>query len=322
MLRNRYESIRTELGRRWVRLDPQTRALPKYVGRAIANFMQHGLRQAAALAYYAIFSIFPLSLLLAVAIGGILGPTVAQEQISRGLGLFLPNQTLQLFQSNVTDALQQGRSFGLLALAGLIWSATGLFSNITVSLDLIFHVPAGRSLWRQRFTAGIMAIILVVLITTSFVTSGVFRLATALSLDRPNSWLLIGTVSLPFGIDMVIFALLFRYVPARRVKWDAVWPAAIFGAVGWELLKAGFNWYLNNLANYQFIYGGIATAIVLLFWAYLIAGIFLFSAELCAQLDEWMTDQHQAEEEQRFLDSKLLSQVPGDIPQAEITEIK
>jgi len=294
----------------WEGLPASTRALPGYVNRALANFFRHGLRQAAALAYYAVFSIFPLSLLVAVAISGILGPTVAEEQIRRGLEIFLPGQTLDLFETNVSAALQQGRSFGLIAVAGLIWSGLGLFTNVTNALDIIFHVPSSRSLWRQRLVALAMALFLMLLIATSFILSGVLRLVEALSLERPSPWLLIGSYSLPFAIDMVMFAVLFRYVPARYVKWDAVWPASIFGAVGWELLKAGFNWYLDNLANFQFVYGSIATVIVLMFWAYLLASIFLLSAELCAQLNEWIFDQIKKEEAEIYLQSQPLSRLP------------
>jgi uncharacterized BrkB/YihY/UPF0761 family membrane protein len=111
---------------------------------------------------------------------------------------------------------------------------------------------------------------------------------------------------------MMIFALLFRYVPARRVYWDAVWPAAIFGAIGWEIAKTGFSWFLNNVANYQFVYGAIAAGIILLFWAYLIASIFLLSAEICAQLNEWLLDQHWQDEAQRFLEGKATPRLPSE----------
>jgi membrane protein len=280
----------------WQSQDEATRALPTFVGRAFRNFINTGTRQAAALAYYAIFSVFPLSLLLAVIINGVLGPTVTQQQMSSALAIFLPGKTAELLQTNVSDALKQGTSFGLVALVSLIWSGLGLFSNITSSLDLIFVVPARRSLWRQRLVALGMAIILVVLVTASFVTSGVLRLVSAALLEQPNTWITIGTLFLPWGLDMVIFALLFRYVPARHVHWDAVWPAAIVGAIGWELAKQGFIWYLQSVNNFQFIYGSIATAIVLLFWAYLMASIFLFSAELCAQLNEWFALQQEKEQ--------------------------
>lgn len=271
----------------WSRQDIATRELLTFVRQAIRNFYTTDTRQAAALAYYAIFSVFPLTLLLAVVISRLLGPVAAQEQIASALGLFLPPDTSSVLQDNITDAIRQGNSFTLIAVAGLIWSSLGLFSNITYSLDVIFMVPARRSLWRQRLVALLMTVILVVLVTASFVTSAVLRLISASLLGQTSSWLTIGGIFLPLGLNMVIFALLFRYVPSRDVHWDAVWPAAIFGAVGWELAKSGFVWYTNTVANVQFIYGGIATAIVLLLWAYLIAAIFLFSAELCAQLNQW-----------------------------------
>jgi membrane protein len=85
--------------------------------------------------------------------------------------------------------------------------------------------------------------------------------------------------------------MLFRYIPARHVHWEAIWPAAIFGGMGLELAKAGFTWYVDNLANFQVVYGSITTAIILLLSAYVIASIFLLSAELCAQLNAWVLDQ-------------------------------
>jgi membrane protein len=189
-----------------------------------------------------------------------------------------------LIIETINEALEQDTSFSIVAVVGLAWSGMGLFSNITLSLDQIFQVPHYRSMWRQRLVAVAMIVILVVLITTSFVTSGVLWLVSNFLLTGGtlSSWVRIASVFLPFGLNIVIYVLVFRFVPARVVYWDAVWPAAVVGAVGWELAKAGFSWYLANLANYALVYGSIATVIVLLFWAYLVASIFLFSAELCA----------------------------------------
>lgn len=284
----------------WSQRSDPTRALPAHLWRALLDFSQHGGRHAAALAYYTVFSLFPLSLLLAVGVSSLLGPTIAQEQITSGLKIFLPQDSISLLQENLTAALEQGGSFGLVAAVGLAWSALGLFSNISSSLDLIFHVPARRSLWRQRLLAFIMTITLIFLVMASFVTSGMLRLIAALLLDRPSVWVTAATSLLPLGLDVVIFALLFRYVPARRVSWDAVWPAAIMGAVGWELAKAAFEWYLTNLANFSLVYGGIATVIALMLWAYVIASVFLLSAELCEELDNWLARYFPPEEPARL----------------------
>lgn len=280
----------------WAQYDLATRLLPFYIWRAIINFGDYGNRQAAALAYYTVFSIFPLTLLLATAISRVLGAAVAQQQIANALRLFLPPESTADLMNSISQALEQNTSFGLIAIVGLIWSGLGLFSNITSSLDRIFHVPVSRSLWRNRLVAVIMIFILVVLVTASFVTSGILVLISSVFfLNSPSTWITIATVFLPLGLNMIIFVLLFRFVPARLVNWDAIWPAAIFGAAGWEIAKAGFRWYLANLANYQVVYGSIATVIVLLFSAYLLASIFIFSAELCAQLNEWLVRRHDSD---------------------------
>jgi membrane protein len=289
-------TFRQQIVEQWNALDPATRALPQYLWRAVVNFNTYGTPRAAALAYYAIFSIFPLSLLFAIAVGSILGDSLVENQIATALPLFLPPGTEQLLLDNISDkALELGRSAGLLGIAGLLWSALGLFSNVSSSLDLIFRVSARRSVWRHRLAALVMALILVLLVTASFVTSGVMGLTSALVAVYPSFWITVGTVFLPLGLNMVIFALLFHYVPAKQVYWDAVWPAALFGAIGWELAKEAFRWYLGNLANFDFVYSTIATVIILLLWTFLLASIFLFSAELCAQLNDWFLFQHEAE---------------------------
>lgn len=277
----------------WAEHDLATRLLPLYIWRAVTNFSRYGASRAAALAYYTIFSIFPLTLLLVIAINNLLGAAAAQQQVTSALLLFVPQEGATDIINTINQAIEQNRSFGLLAIAGLIWAGLGLFSNVTASLDLIFRVPTSRSLWRQRLVGLAMILMLAVLVTASFVTSGVLSLISALLVSRPSIWITIASVFLPLGVNMIIFVLLFRFVPARRVSWDAVWPAAIFGALGWELAKAGFAWYLRTLGNFQVIYGSIATVIVLLFWAYLLSSVFIFSAELCAQLNEWFTRLHE-----------------------------
>jgi membrane protein len=313
MLRTRFENAAHRFDRWWTKQSSSTRALPTYLSRALANYWRYGSRQAAALSYYAIFSVFPLSLLVTILVSRLVGPVVAQQQLTLALQPFLPpssSATLELFQTNVRQAIDQGSSFTLIAILFLIWSGLGLFSNITSALDFIFHVPSSRSLWSQRLIALVMALVLIALLVASFVTSAVLGLVSAVLLNPPSIWISIGAFFLPLGLDMMIFALLFRYVPARRVHWDAVWPAAIFGAIGWEIAKTGFSWFLNNVANYQFVYGAIAAGIVLLFWAYLIASIFLLSAEICAQLNEWLLDQHWQVEAQRFLEGKAVARLP------------
>lgn len=286
-----------QLGKRlgwwWSRRARTTRRLAHYLWQVVKNFNQYGTHQSAALSYYALFSLFPLVLLLAIVVNRLAGPSVGEEQIRQGLLFFLPGDTVNLLQDNISIALDQVEEFTLVAIIGLFWSALGFFSNLSTALDTIFRVPAARSLWRQRLLAFGMLLVLVVLIGTSFITFGLLRLLAAAFLDRPGIWVEVSVIFLPFSLEMVIFMLLFRYVPSIRVHWDAIWPAAIFGAAGWEIARALFVWYLENFANYALVYGSIATVIVLLLSVYLTASLLILSAELCARLNEWLHEDEQ-----------------------------
>ncbi len=298
-MRDHSKRMRQVALRWWSMRSATTRALPIILLNTLRSFGRYSSRQSAALAFFALFSLFPLMLLLAVLIGGLLEPAAAQEQIANGLRMFLPDDqaTVEFVREILDESLDQSNSFGIVAIMAAAWSSLSLFSNLTASLDEIFRVPNGRNIWKLRLQAIGISLALVVLVVASFVTAGVLRLLSVLLLDQPSLWLSIGIRFLPFGLDVVIFALLFRFVPARYVHWDAVLPAALLGAVGWELAKSGFSYYLTNLGGFQFVYGGIATVIVFLFWAYLIAAIFLFSAEFCARLNDWIVDRVTAEAE-------------------------
>lgn len=291
--------LKQRLNTRWSSFSPATQALPSVFFRAFMNFLVHGGTRATSLAYYALFSLFPLILLIAVGVSRLVGTALTEQQIALGLAALLPpsaTDALSLIQINVQQALEQSGSFTLVALIGLGWSGLGLFSGITGALDAIFQTPI-RNIWRARLTALIMAFALLGLLLLSFLSSAVIRLLSSLLFVQGSFWLTIGALFLPIGLNLLIFILLFRYVPARRMHWDAIWPAALFGAVLWEIAKFAFGWYLTNMANYQFVYGTLATGIILLFWAYLIASIFLISAELCAGLNQWYFDYFVAHDE-------------------------
>jgi len=269
-------------------LEKATYGLPGFLIRAWTDFNQRDTRYAASLAYYAIFSIFPLLLLTVTLLSNVIGLAQAREQILRLVGTFFPGESLKLIEDNVILALRQGQSFGIVAVLGLSWAALSLFSNLTVALDNIFHPRQWRPMWHKRLLALIMTVALGILLVISLLTSVTLRVIGILLLDRPNTILTIMTLFLPLGLNVTIFALLFRYVPRSPVRWDAIWPAAVFGGIGLNLAQRGFWWYLENFGNFSLIYGSLGTVIVLLVWVYLSAMLGLLSAELCAALNLWM----------------------------------
>ncbi len=269
------------------RLDEASDGLLPLLLRAWTDFNQRDTRYAASLAYYALFSIFPLILLSVTLFSSVLGNTLAEEQVLQVIESFFPANAVGLIQDNVARALEQRQSFSIVALIGLAWSALSMFSNLTVAIDNIFHPTRWRPLWHKRLLALLMVMVLAVLLVASLFTSIGIRIINMLLLDRVNTTMWVINLFLPLGLNMTIFALLFRHVPRVTVRWDAIWPAAVLGGVGWELAQSLFVWYLENFGNYSVIYGSVGTVIILLLWIYLSSAILLLSAEICNALNTW-----------------------------------
>lgn len=273
----------------WILANAMSDGLLSHLWQAIVRFSKHGTREAAALSYYAIFSLFPLLLLVIIVIGTLLGPAAARNQIDGVLRLFLPANTANFLQENIAEALQQRGSFGLVAAISLTWSSLGMFSSLSSALSRTFRDENPRNTWHQRLIGLMMMIALAILLIASLAATVIFVLLDFLFFYQRGSWISMGAFIIPFSLSVAIFAFLYRYVPRQRVRWDAIWVAAFIAGGLWEIAKRVFTWYLDNLASYNLVYGSVATMIVLMFWAYLTGIIILLGAEICVSLDDWMT---------------------------------
>jgi membrane protein len=273
----------------WILANAMTDGLLQHIYDAIDRFSRHGLHESAALSYYAIFSVFPLVILLIVIIGTILGPAAARDQINDVLRLLLPASTANFLQDNISQAMEQRGSFGLFAGITLLWSSLGLFSNLSSALSRTFRDEKGHSTIKKRLMGVGMMLALAVLLLASLATTLVFNLIDLLVFYQSTSWISTGALVIPLSLTAAIFAFLYRFIPRRRVRWDAIWVAAFLGGSAWEIAKRLFAWYLDNLASYSLVYGSVATMIVLMFWAYLTGTIIILGAEICVALDDWMS---------------------------------
>jgi len=274
----------------WIIANAMTDGLIGRFFRAVDRFSKHGMREAAALSYYAIFSLFPLMLLLIVVIGTILGPAAARNQIDNVLRLFLPASTARFLQDNIAEALEQRSSFGIFAGITLLWSSLGLFSNLSSALSRTFRDPKGRNTWQSRLVGLGMMVALGMLLLASLLTTLVFNLIDLVVLGEARSWISTGALIIPLSLSVAIFAFLYGFIPRRRVSWDAIWVGAFIGGSAWEIAKRVFGWYLDNLASYNLVYGSVATMIVLMFWTYLTGIIIILGAEFCVSIDDWMSE--------------------------------
>jgi len=253
------------------------------------RFSKHGFHESAALAYYAVFSLFPLLILLLVVVSTVQGPAAARDQIDGVLRLFVPVSTADFVQENIAESLEQRGSFGLMAGITLLWSGLGLFSNLNSALNRTFGVASFPNTFKRRLIALFMMLALGLLLIASLATTVLFGLIDLVFFFQTSSWVTTGALLVPLSINIAIFAFLYRFLPRRRVRWDTIWTVAFLCGIAWEIAKEGFAWYLDNLGSYNWIYGSVATLIVLMLWAFVTGIIVIFGGELCVSLEEWMT---------------------------------
>jgi len=85
---------------------------------------------------------------------------------------------------------------------------------------------------------------------------------------------------LAFMSAWALFALVYWYVPARRISWRTAWVAATVMTASYELVKWGFGWYVTSVADFGSAYGNLATVVALLFWIYYVSVGFVLSGEV------------------------------------------
>ena len=86
------------------------------------------------------------------------------------------------------------------------------------------------------------------------------------------------------SVILLIFIILYRYTPSRRMGWREVVPGAIFSTAGWLITSLGFAYYVDNFGHYSTFYGSIGGVVILLIWLYFSAVIILIGGELNAAL--------------------------------------
>lgn len=238
--------------------------------------------RAAALAYYGLFSIFPLLLFLIYLATNVLTTTEAQVAVNTFLEQILPFKPERL-QTIIDQVLASRSSIGLLGLAGLLWSGSAVFAVLEAALTVIWGGDP-RAFWSRRLIAAISVILL----------SGLFiaylYFGPILSWLLPSPTLLISSILsqlLGFILLLTICALLFRIFPNRTVRWGSAINGAIVTALLIQIARFFFDLYLGlAFQNFGLIYGSLAWIVALALWAYLVAVLFFFGAEVGAQLEE------------------------------------
>ena len=168
-----------------------------------------------------------------------------------------------------------------------IWLATRLVSTLRSALREVFDIAADRGVLRgklfdiQFVVIGGVLLLLNVVITVILQSVGGWGAGLIGVLEdflgTTQRWL---AALLAFASIWALFALIYWYVPARRIQWRTAWLAASVMALSYEVMKWGFGWYATSVADYRSTYGNLTTLVVLFFWIYYASVVFILSGEI------------------------------------------
>jgi membrane protein len=263
-------------------LDERTHGwLGMLAGAAQKTLKPNSVISAAAIAYFAIFSLFPITLLSIAIASFSLGSTVDQNLIIQRFEFIAPDLG-QLLGKNIDEIILARGPVTIVALVSLILAASAIFNTLTDTLNEIWSIKRRRPVWKQKGLAILIVLIFVgpILFLASFGSSMIANLHIGL----PDQIIPIaGGISFVVAIllDIALFMLLYLMLPHAASGWREILPGAMGAGLLWELAKKAFLLFISTyISTSNLVYGSVTAIIASLTWAYLSGLIFLFGAYL------------------------------------------
>ena len=246
---------------------------------------------AAGVAYYAVLSLFPLTVGLISLLGLMLDSEDLEGQIFGFFQTWIPGSQ-ELLAANINAEGGIRGFLGVISFLGLFWSASLLFGAITRSVNRAWDIHQDRPFYIDKLRHILMAFSVAPLFLMSMSTTAALQFLGAY--DAPvigrldfldHDAIQLVSRPLPFVFSLGIFLLIYKFTPNTQTYWRYIWPGAVLAAALFEITKSVFVFYLDNFANYEEVYGSLASVIVLLGWTYVSGLILIAGAEFSSEYE-------------------------------------
>jgi membrane protein len=249
----------------------------------------HAQSMGAALAYYTVFSIAPL-LLIVISIAGLLfGMEAARGEILGQLQGLMGEQGAHAVQGLLESVNQPKQSLfaTLVGLVTLLVGATTVFGELQDDLDRIWHAPARKSggglmrLLRSRLLSFGMILGIGFLLIVSLVLSALIAALGKWWGPMFGNWETLARIvnlAVGFALTTAVFAMIYKIMPRVHIRWHDVWIGAAVTALLFSVGKLAIGEYIGR-SSVTSGFGAAGSLVVLLLWVYYSAQIFLLGAE-------------------------------------------
>ncbi|MEO6433828.1 MAG: YihY/virulence factor BrkB family protein [Sphingomicrobium sp.] len=252
---------------------------------------------AAGTAFYGFIAIVPILIVSAILYSSLADPAAVVRNAGR-LGTILPPGgvdavTAQL--ERIVSASARARGLGFLgAIAVALFGARNAATALIAALNIAYDEEEKRGLARLSLVAltimgagfGLAFALLILLGFLGTLNGAIPELGTAGGIALQVAGLAIALLLSATGA-----ATLYRFAPCRaKAKWKWVTPGSLFAAIAWLVLTMTFSFYVTRSGNFKTNYGPAASGIVVLVWLYFSALVFVFGAEINAELERQMAE--------------------------------
>jgi membrane protein len=266
-------------GNRWTRL-------PWAVVQTFSK--AEGALLSGSMAYYTFLSLLPLLMVAAFVIATFASPGPdARATVAEALNQVFPGIGTEVFEEVIDQVVVNRAALGVFGLLSVAYAGSGFVGSMTACLNRMWKVPAGRNPVGQK-VVNILIVMLLgsVLLGSALLTIWVSATAQETLNLGPTSPVIsmIEEVAAPASM-LIVLLLMYRLLPARPHSWLSQIPGAIFGGVGFYLLKRGFDLWASHSAGIGALPRSLVSVTLLLVWLGFFGQLILYGAALNVVLD-------------------------------------
>ena len=240
---------------------------------SLTDFMRNNSPyMAAGMAYWTLFSLFPLAL-AGISIIGYFFPTQSEQEIVVDSVMSILPVSKEYITSVVSETLSKRGTLGVLATVGLLWTGASMFAAMRKSVAHVWRIAKPQNIFVQRGTDLLMIVTLgFILFWRVLVNIEIIEISSIFGSNRISesvrSYLYLGQV-IAFISTWVALLLIYKYIPNTVVYWKDIWLPSLVATALFELVQRGYIWFLNNAVEINLVYGSMGAIMSVLLWAYL-----------------------------------------------------
>jgi len=260
-------------------------------GAVIELIADDGLVLAASIAFFTIFSLAPVLLLVVALAGLVFGQDQTRAEIQSQFESLMGADSAQFIAGVISRAKKGGGGVAAVVSIGtFVFGATGVFVQLKAALNQVWGVQIKsekprdtlmRLIWGRVVSFAMMLVIAFLLLASLAVSAALSALARWSTGLVPEQELLIRIVNgvISFGVLTFLFGAAFKILPDVRISWRVVWFGGAVTALLFTIGKELIGRYLGQ-DSVASVYGAAGSMIVILMWVYYSSIIFLFGAEM------------------------------------------